>query len=408
MHLNNLTTHGFLLGLPESAAVKKNIHILLLIATQGGYGREVLRGIRQYALEHEPCWNINVRSDSCFIAGCYPYALTARGIISQNGAPEFWKFASRRGVCTVVISGEDNPATQSVRPDNCAVGRLGAQHLMQLKLPNLGYCGIKNWRFSEDRLKGFRDKAMAGGIVPAVRMIDYSKPGDRLPENILIARWLAKLPKPIGIMACHDALASEVVWACGELKLRIPEEVAVLGVDNDAADFLPFQTSLSSIILPTQAIGYTAAKQLDLMLRSKAKPSCPIVLPPSGIIQRASTDICLVDDAAVSQAMFFIREHISKPIGVPEILANVRVSRRMLYYKFMKFVGRTPHDQIVHVRIEKAKPLLTETCLKIGDIAARTGFPNYAAFSVAFRRLEGLTPGEYRSRSHPPAKVDRY
>lgn len=373
--------------------------VLIILGLGGEYGREVLHGVQRYILENNVNWELMLHDSERFLAGHrlhYPHEWTACGVISQSAKPAFRKFISRCGMCAVVVTGDDVGGAQSVCADSHAVGRMGAGYLMGLNLAHMGYCGVAGWKFSEERRRGFCEETAARGIATYVREIDYLR--ERVPERILLARWLVRVPKPIGVMTCHDNLATDLYWACRERRLRVPEDVAILGVDNDPNECCTCPVSISSVSLPIQQIGFAAAEQLDQMLKGRGVVQ-PLQLAPLGIARRMSTDRCITNDPAVVQAISFIRAHASEPITVEDILSHVLVSRRSLDYKFRQATGCTVYEHIARIKIDAAKLLLAGTNTKIGDVAGRVGFLTYSIFGDTFRRLEGISPRQYREQS---------
>ena len=212
-----------------------------------------------------------------------------------------------------------------------------------------------------------------------------------------LVNWLVKLPKPIGIMAALDDEAMEVMWGCQLLGLRIPEDVAIVGVGNyDRAGSL-WEPGLSSVDMGSNRIGYRAAELLHAIVQGKRAPSRPVLVAPLEVVTRESTDIVATADQEVAQAVRIIRQRAHELISVKEILAEVPVSRRSLERRFLKVVGRSPRAEITRSHIELAKKLLRETQMPIPLIAQNSGFSNRMIFATFFRRKTGLTPSQYRT-----------
>jgi LacI family transcriptional regulator len=219
------------------------------------------------------------------------------------------------------------------------------------------------------------------------------RPGRKRPE-IVEAAWVAALPKPVGIWAVNDLQAYRILEACRLAGAAVPDDVAVLGTDDDEPLCALCSPHLSSINMHVSEIGYHAAGALDRLM-SGADPMAPFI-PPAEIVVRASTDTFATADPAVKSVMGFIRDHFADPIGVKHLAAHGRISRRALERGFHQAVGRSPAQEIRRIRIEHAKRLLATTNLKMPEVARHCGFANAPRFSEAFARAAGRTPSAFR------------
>ena len=211
-----------------------------------------------------------------------------------------------------------------------------------------------------------------------------------------LAKWLAGLPKPVGIMACYDIKAQQVLDVCRELDLAVPEQVAVIGADNDHLLCNLSDPPLSSVIPNSRRAGYEAARLLDQMMFGEKVDNNAVLVRPLGIETRQSTDTLAIEDAEIAEALRFIRRHASSGINVGDVLKAVPLSRRVLESRFRKLLGRTPHEEIVRQRIGRVQQLLSETELSLREIADRTGFEHAEYLSVAFKQATGQTPTQFR------------
>ena len=201
-------------------------------------------------------------------------------------------------------------------------------------------------------------------------------------------------------MACDDPRARHVVEACRRLGRRIPEDVAVLGIDNDLLMCELCNPPLSSVQHDTVEIGRCAARLLDQLMSGNENVSRWEVIPPKGIVERRSTDVMNSPHPTVTEALRFIREHAADPISVPQIARHVEVSRSTLDREFRRCLGHTTHEEIQRVRLDIAKRLLTTTDQPLRIIARQAGFRNEQYFSFVFRTAHNLTPGQYRNTHH--------
>lgn len=306
--------------------------------------------------------------------------------------------------CGVVVNVRaDHPETglPAVGNDDPLTGRLGAEHLLE--------CGSANYGFVDDAdelgSQRIRD-AFVGVIGQAGRtshVLSRSWQGPTPPQEI-IGRWLAELPRPIGIMAHNDFFARLTINAATQLELRVPDEVAVLGVNNNPWMIAMAGVPLSSIQLDLRGIGYRAAKLLDGLMAGEVPPP-PQLIPPIRVVARRSTDVTLTEDPLVSRAMQYIRDHAMDGINVEDVLREIRLSRPTLVKRMKQATGRTPHQAIVQARIDHAKTLLLNTEATVEQIADRCGFDRPPRLHEAFKRIMGMTPGQFRqqrSRSRWP------
>jgi LacI family transcriptional regulator len=213
-----------------------------------------------------------------------------------------------------------------------------------------------------------------------------------------LSEWLRLLPKPIGIMACNDSRARHILTACLVNGWRVPDDVAVIGVDNDEMMCELAIPSLSSIALGTEQMGYTAAEILARCLEEGDIAQDDIVVPPMELIPRRSTETFGVADPIIARASKFIREHASEPISVDEIARHTRVSRSTLDSRFKKVLKRSVHDELKRMRLQIARRLLLTTKLSIVEVALRSGFSSDAYMNHVFRREFNATPGVFRQR----------
>jgi LacI family transcriptional regulator len=220
------------------------------------------------------------------------------------------------------------------------------------------------------------------------------------------SRWIAALPKPLGLMACNDFRGLQALDACRRAGVAVPEEVAVIGVDNEVLACEMANPPLSSVVPDCRRIGYEAAALLDRMMKGEPPPWTTREIPPIGIVTRQSTEVTAIADPTVAEAMTFIREHACEGITVEDVLDRVTVSRSVLQKRFREALGRTLHDAIAAVRLRRVKQLLIETDLSFDVLAERAGFSTRSYLSVVFRESSGTTLAAFR-REHAHTRVDR-
>jgi LacI family transcriptional regulator len=384
--------------------MSKAKRVAITIAGNTYYGREAVQGMLQYRLEHAD-WNIHYEGST----GPVPLRRTIRalrkwkadGAILQMTEPYMANEIRKAGIPAVDIAGHFTSDLAFVGVDNEAVGRIVAEFLFENGLRTLAYCGTSRdyALYSTLRAKGFLQAAKKLGAECHLYEDTVPRTGlDWMRDLSHLQDWLRGLPKPVGVMACHDYRARDVVWACQDIDLNVPDDVAVVGVDNDSVECSMCLMGLSSVALPARQIGYHAAEMLDRMMRTGYRPPKPVLMPPVEVVVRGSSDVLAIKDDYVRQALQYIRAHAREPVRVNDVLANVPISRRLLERKFFQYLGKTPRQQILHAHVREAKRLLVETDLKVPAIATQAGFTQHQVFSRLFRAETGLTPTEYRHR----------
>ncbi|MBI3463024.1 MAG: substrate-binding domain-containing protein, partial [Planctomycetes bacterium] len=254
------------------------------------------------------------------------------------------------------------------------------------------------------REAGFRQDLAAQGHAPSCyyerATVTYRHRGRLLALQAGLQRWVQSLPKPVGIFACHDIWGLQAVEACRLAELRVPEDVAIIGVDNDDLLCELARPSLSSIAVPTLRIGHEAAALLDRLLRGSRPPRQPILIPSSGIVARQSSDVLALRQPDVAAAVRYIRDHAHRPICVADVLREVAVGRRSLERQFRAVLNRGIWGEIRRVHLDRARELLATTAQSIAEVATQAGFTDLQQLSRVFRQETGLTPSAYRRRFH--------
>jgi LacI family transcriptional regulator len=277
---------------------------------------------------------------------------------------------------------------------------VGAEHLLERGFTELlFYAHAYDTHATRKRLEGFQSAVERAGA-RFHRLIWDERPRSERGQPRLpwLASKLSALPLPLAVMALNDHVAIEVLEACETAQLRVPERVAVLGVDNDQLVTNLTSVPVSSVDSSRERIGYEAAALLDRLIDGQPKPREPILIPPAGVVTRTSTDILAVTDADVAIAIRYIWAHACEPISVNDVAAETSLSRRRMQDLFLKHVGHTISDEIRRRRVDHAKHLLAETQTKVGLIANQSGFGSAERMSKVFKQVVGLTPHAYRER----------
>ena len=260
----------------------------------------------------------------------------------------------------------------------------------------MAFCGIPHFNWSKWRGEHFGRLAREAGCKCFVYESAPAAVGQT--EQTRLRAWVRDLPKPIGVFACFDIEAQRLLDACRETNIAVPEEVAVLGVDNDLLLCNLSNPPLSSVIPDARRTGYEAAALLDRMIAGEFVAPEAHLFRPLGIVTRQSTDVLAIPDPDVAAALRLIREHACDGINVEDLLRKVLMSRRVLEERFRRILGRTPHQEIMRVKLARARRLLAETNLPLSGVARQVGFSHEEYLSVVFKRETGQSPRAFRGR----------
>jgi len=293
-----------------------------------------------------------------------------------------------------VIDGVANVIT-----DQEAVAGMAADHLLSLGLKHFAYCGYDDWWWSRRRRDSFCDKVGQAGFHTDVYR-PSGMPSERTWEQELprIVDWLRDLPKPVGIMTCNDDRGELVIEACKMEQLKVPDEVAVVGVDNDTLICDLCSPPLSSVATNLERIGYDAAETLNHMIAGREKGRPTLWIRPTHVAARQSTDVLAMEDVDVVKALRFIRRAARLNIAVQQVVQHTSLSRRALEQRFRRVVGHSIHDEIQRVRLELLTRMLIESRRSVMDIAQALGFADASHASRLFRKARGISPTEYRQQ----------
>ncbi|MCU0916515.1 MAG: DNA-binding transcriptional regulator [Planctomycetes bacterium] len=305
-----------------------------------------------------------------------------------------------RGFPAVVLPVEEKiPGYCSIVEAADTVGRTAAEHFLDRGFTRFAFCGFDHLYWSRVRQEGFVRRLAEAGF--PVHLYEPPGPAVRTPETeqTSMADWLRSLPRPIALLACNDDRAQQIVEANKTAGIRIPDEIAILGVDNDDMICELTHPPLSSIALNCDEAGYEAAAQLDRQMRGQKASVPEIHLHPTHVQTRQSTEVSALDDAVVARAMHFIRTHAGEVLSVDDVVEAAAASRRVLERRFRRTVGAGIYREIQRARLERACRMLVETHWSLADIAGRCGFSGVVHFGVAFKRQMGHTPQQHRRSS---------
>ncbi|MFB3903721.1 MAG: substrate-binding domain-containing protein [Acidobacteriota bacterium] len=380
--------------------------VLLLVESSRSSGRELLRGIAEYAKLHGPwsfCW------EPRGLETAVPRLRDWRpdGIIMRDYNPHDDTIPGEVPAVSVGHCRDQVPGVVSIVSSSEAIADMAANHLFDCGLRRFGYCGYDDKPWSVRRQRQFVSRVKGAGFQVSEYQPDCdpaSLTWDReLPQ---LVKWLRSLDKPVGLMACNDDRAQQVSEACKVAGIKVPDEVALIGVDNDQLVCEFSDPPLSSVELDFHRSGFEAANVLHMLMSGQQAENLTIPVDPTRVVARRSSEILAVEDKAVSKALSYIRQDPRRPIRVDEVARAAALSRRVLEKRFRACLGRSVMHEIRRVRTDHIARLLVETDLTIQQIGAEMGFGGIEHIARYFREEKGISPLAYR-REHGRRLMDR-
>ena len=375
--------------------------VALLIDTATDWGRRMIRGIARYA-QQQGGWDLWLEQRCQYAPGRLPPGWRGDGVIARVADRTMARHLAQASGVVVNVSTARIPGAKfpTVTADLQAAAKLAIEHLLDQGFQHFAYYAPMALSFVEDHHHSFVETlAGLGHSCSLLQAPSGKRPGEGWQRHQKrLERWIRDLPKPVAMLTWTGRRGRDVIYACRTLGLSVPEQVAVLAADDDTLLCETCNPPLSGVALTSERIGFEAAALLDHMLHGGKTPAKPLLIEPTRIIVRQSTDTLAIDDADLARAIAFIRTHASSPIQVADILRAVPVSRRSLDRRFQQTLGRTPAEEIRRVRLERASRLLAETDMPIPKVAASSGFGSREYFARAFRMQTGFSPRQYRNR----------
>jgi LacI family transcriptional regulator len=377
--------------------------VILWIENSREYGRQLLRGISIYANLYGP-WNFYTAQPFYYKESGNNNGVLAMikkwgadGVIMRESGDV--ERIREKGVPAIVCTytRERIPGLVSLVGDCAGAGRLAAEHLLERGFKNFAYCGLENMYWSRERGESFRQRIAEAGY----EVHFYKQPASKKQrfwenEQAIMADWLRKLPKPVGLMTCTDDRSQNVIEACKIAGLHVPEELAVIGVDNDELVCELSNPPLSSVALNAIKAGCEAAELLHRLMNGEKDKGRIIIAQATKVVARQSTDILAIEDREVATAVRFIRQNAKRMIQIGDVAAYAALSQRALQQRFRKVLGRTIHDEINRVRIEQICRLLLDTKKSVSQIATELEFSGDDHIARYFKKEKGVSPREYR------------
>ncbi|MBI9017722.1 MAG: DNA-binding transcriptional regulator [Phycisphaerae bacterium] len=377
--------------------------VVLFLESSRQYGRDLISGIAQYSLLHGP-WTF-YKEDTFY---CRQHSKIndfswikrwgADGIITRD-FQEIHKLKDL-GLPIIAVEAFQEAISDIVEivSDHKQIGVLACDYFMSHGFHNFAYCGFQDMPWSMRRAESFAD-----AIGKKEYKVDiFNSKSQRLTnwdkEYPILIDWLKSLPKPVAILCCNDDRGNDIIEACKTAGLKVPYEVAVLGVDNDQQVCDLTNPPLSSITLSTQKAGYLAAEALDRLISGQKVQTANIQVKVLGVHSRQSTDSMAIDDRQVAQALHYINQNDKKLIQVSDVLEAVGCSRKGLDQKFQRCLGHSVFAEIRRMRIQNICNMLSNTNISISEIALKLGYNDADHIARFFKQEKDITPMEYRKK----------
>jgi LacI family transcriptional regulator len=323
------------------------------------------------------------------------------GVIAAIMSPRDELFARtlRMPLVNVVAHLPDSRLPQ-VTLDHAAIGRLAAEHLINRRFQHFAFYGVGGRVYHALRRDAFSATIAASGGTCSLYETTAGTAKAWAMHQRRLAAWLRGLVRPVGIFACTDERAVELLSLCRDIGLRVPDEVAVIGVDDDPVLCEFAQPTLTSVARDDVAVGIAAAHLLDQLMHGRSAPAAPVRIPPVGVVERRSTATMIVDHPHLATLLARIDKHLHEPFNITELITGTPLSRRRIEGLFQSELGCSPHRYILGQRVARAKHLLMHPDrLTLTQVAARCGFSDLRHFRQAFLRLVGRSPAEMRAEA---------
>jgi len=382
--------------------------VALCVETSLGYGRNFLRGVIRYArlygpwsfyLQpvdlHEFSWQMEKWGGTGIIASVETHEV-AKAVLSARLPTIFLDLS-----CAQLAPIDSQSRLSKICPNSYKAGAVAAEYFMDHGFRHFGFVGVcGNVPWSISRGEGFARRLLEAGLsnvcFPSTSIAARDRRWDC--EQAVLAQWLGQLPKPLAILACDDDRGRQVIEACRAAGLQVPEDVAVVGIGNDELLCELSNPTLSSVALNTEKVGYDAAALLHGLMMRRIREPRRILVEPTHVVTRRSSDVHVSEDRIVAKAMQFINDNIDRPFGVMDIVKHIDCSRRALELRFRDNLGRSVNSEIQLIRLERTKQLLMETDMTVAQIADSLGYNSSNYMIRFFHKKVGCSPAEYRAR----------
>lgn len=377
--------------------------IALLVESSRVYGRELLRGVSLFARTRAN-WSL-LHQEMTLDSGLPNWMMSARvsGVIARVDTDTIAPLRQLRLPIVDVRCEHTFPGVPQVETDNPRVAEMAFKHLWDRGFRRFAFCGFKFASYSEARLRHFR-KLVSDVGCPLTVYQSEGRPNEPLTSIEQsgmfdvegISQWLATLERPTGMFVCNDIRGQQVLNVCQTMQLAVPDDIGVIGVDDDETICQLCDPSLSSVRPDAARVGFRAAEILHGMISGMPADHEIEFISPTTVSERQSTQVIAVEDRELARVCRFIRQHACDGINVSDVAEFTSLSRRQLERRFRDELGRTPHEEITATQVQRVKQLLCETSMTLEQITSITGYSHKERLSAVFKRETGTTPGQFR------------
>ena len=378
--------------------------VAVLVDTSTTWGRNILAGVISYTRNHGR-WQIFVEARGMEEHLKLPSGWNGAGVIARVGTEQMAKELRAKKIPVVNVSAIELRGAQfpRVNTDLVASAQLAVDHFLERGFRHFAYFSLSGLRYVAAHQEAFFKSVQNGGgdvSIFTVKPQAGAEPDWRLDLKKL-GEWLQRLPKPVAILCWNASGAREIIFACQQVGLQVPEEVGVMSQSYDEVLCEATEIPISGVRANADMVGFQAAKLLDRLMRGGKPPTKPHFIAPLSIVTRQSTDTLAVRDPALVKALGFIRQQATLPVRVDEVAKYAGVSRRALERKFLEILHCTPAEELRRFQLDRARQLIAETNLPMPAIAEKSGFGSQAYLSAIFRKHFKQTPLQFRRESHP-------
>jgi LacI family transcriptional regulator len=381
--------------------------IVLLVEHSRAFGRGILYGIAKYSRLHGP-WAF-YRHPPYYMEAWGPRKTLSwlKNIVRKFDADGVIMRAARNAEAVletdlpviVLDVNEQIPDLANILCSDIEIGRVGAEYMLNRGFRHFAYCGFDDMRWSRERSAGFCERVKETGFETSVYVQPKSKSNRSWErEQSFVVDWLRLLPKPAALMVCNDDRGQYVIEACKIAGLHVPEKLAIIGVDNDELICDLTDPPLSSVSMNTEMAGYEAAELMEKLMAGEKMAGKVIIVEPTHVVTRKSTDILAIEDREVAEAVRFIRRNAKRSLQVNEVADAAALSRRVLEKRFRAILHCSVHEEIKRVRINLLTEMLTQTDMSISEITAEMGFPGPEHVARYFRKVKGMSLIDFRKK----------
>jgi LacI family transcriptional regulator len=384
-------------------------NIAVGLSLRNSYSREVFEGFVEFAATQKH-WELLPFSDLDVLDPQLVRSYHVHAILLNEPAAEQIDRAGALKLPVVNVSNsEARPRLPCVMTDNRAVGRMVADYFLGKGYRHFGFCGTESRASATQRLAGYREAATRIGAELQTCWHPSSDPRslyDPKVERVLF-NWLENLPKPVGILAGTDRIASQLAGLCSRRGLNMPGDISVVGVGQDELIQKLARLQITSVVLGSRRIGFEAGRMLARLMRGGTPPAEPMLIPPVRIVEGRSTNSGAINDATIHRATDFMLANIARSFGIEEAATATGRSRRALERHFSATLGMSPHDHLKNLRLEKIRHLIATTDESLDSIARMVGLADGSHLSVFFKTMTGERPSAFVKRTREVGAADQ-